>query len=93
MTGGTARRCSSPTTSTTAIIASPWTCGGYWRRSVAGDLTAAFDFTRPDSSIPDLPDTVPLHGGQGSGQTYTWDTVPTAGRYPFFTRRYAGRAA
>ena len=31
-----------------------------WRRSVAGDLTAAFDFTRPDFSIPDLPDTVPL---------------------------------
>ena len=31
-----------------------------WRRSVAGDLTAAFDFARPDFSIPDLPDTVPL---------------------------------
>ena len=31
-----------------------------WRRSVAGDLTAAFDFARPDFSVPSLPDTVPL---------------------------------
>jgi phospholipase C len=31
-----------------------------WRRSISGDLTAAFDFARPDFSIPDLPDTVPL---------------------------------
>jgi phospholipase C len=31
-----------------------------WRRSIAGDLTAAFNFERPDFSIPDLPDTVPL---------------------------------
>ncbi len=31
-----------------------------WRRSVTGDLTAAFDFTSPDFSVPTLPDTVPL---------------------------------
>jgi len=31
-----------------------------WRRSVTGDLTAAFDFASPDFSIPTLPDTVPL---------------------------------
>jgi phospholipase C len=31
-----------------------------WRRSISGDLTAAFDFAHPDFSIPDLPDTVPL---------------------------------
>jgi phospholipase C len=31
-----------------------------WRRSVTGDLTAAFDFANPDFSIPTLPDTVPL---------------------------------
>ena len=31
-----------------------------WRRSVTGDLTAAFDFTSPDFSVPALPDTVPL---------------------------------
>ncbi len=31
-----------------------------WRRSVTGDLTAAFDFAHPDFSIPALPDTVPL---------------------------------
>jgi phospholipase C len=31
-----------------------------WRRSVTGDLTAAFDFASPDFTIPALPDTVPL---------------------------------
>jgi phospholipase C len=31
-----------------------------WRRTLAGDLTTAFDFANPDFSIPDLPDTVPL---------------------------------
>ena len=31
-----------------------------WRRSVTGDLTAAFDFTSPDYSVPTLPDTVAL---------------------------------
>jgi phospholipase C len=31
-----------------------------WRRSVTGDLTAAFDFGHPDYSVPSLPDTVPL---------------------------------
>ncbi len=31
-----------------------------WRRSVTGDLTAAFDFANPDFSVPTLPDTVPL---------------------------------
>jgi phospholipase C len=31
-----------------------------WRRSVSGDLTAAFDFANPDFTIPALPDTVPL---------------------------------
>ncbi|HEV3431912.1 MAG TPA: phospholipase C, phosphocholine-specific [Paraburkholderia sp.] len=28
-----------------------------WRRAVCGDLTTAFDFRTPDSSIPSLPDT------------------------------------
>jgi phospholipase C len=28
-----------------------------WRRSVCGDLTSAFDFARPDSVVPRLPDT------------------------------------
>ncbi|WP_329565781.1 phosphocholine-specific phospholipase C [Kitasatospora sp. NBC_01266] len=28
-----------------------------WRRTVSGDLTAAFDFRRPDADVPGLPDT------------------------------------
>ncbi|MEU9851240.1 phosphocholine-specific phospholipase C [Streptomyces sp. NPDC047985] len=31
-----------------------------WRRAVCGDLTSCFDFTRPDFSIPVLPDTLAL---------------------------------
>ncbi|MCX5210261.1 phospholipase C, phosphocholine-specific [Kitasatospora sp. NBC_00240] len=31
-----------------------------WRRTVCGDLTSAFDFTTPDTSIPTLPDTTAL---------------------------------
>jgi phospholipase C len=31
-----------------------------WRRSVTGDLTAAFDFASPEFSVPTLPDTVAL---------------------------------
>lgn len=29
-----------------------------WRRETSGDLSSAFDFTRPDTSVPTLPDTV-----------------------------------
>ncbi|WP_327066622.1 phosphocholine-specific phospholipase C [Kitasatospora sp. NBC_01302] len=31
-----------------------------WRRTVCGDLTSCFDFTKPDFSIPQLPDTTAL---------------------------------
>ncbi|MFJ5921830.1 phosphocholine-specific phospholipase C [Kitasatospora sp. NPDC092948] len=31
-----------------------------WRRAVCGDLTSCFDFTRPDLTIPRLPDTAAL---------------------------------
>ncbi|GAA3049789.1 hypothetical protein GCM10020000_33020 [Streptomyces olivoverticillatus] len=31
-----------------------------WRRAVCGDLTSCFDFTRPDYSVPSLPDTKEL---------------------------------
>ncbi len=30
-----------------------------WRRATVGDLTSAFNFTRPDQSIPTLPSTLP----------------------------------
>jgi phospholipase C len=30
-----------------------------WRRATVGDLTTAFDFGAPDTSIPNLPVTVP----------------------------------
>jgi phospholipase C len=36
---------------------------GAWRRAIAGDLTAAFDFARPaDARAPRLPDATPLGG-------------------------------
>ncbi len=31
-----------------------------WRRAVCGDLTSAFDFVRPNRSVPTLPDTTAL---------------------------------
>ena len=51
-----------------------------WRRSVAGDLTAAFDFARPDFSIPDLPDTVPLIMQSDEEENFPPVTTPPAGR-------------
>jgi phospholipase C len=30
-----------------------------WRRATVGDLTSAFNFRKPDQSIPDLPSTLP----------------------------------
>ena len=51
-----------------------------WRRSVAGDLTAAFDFARPDFSIPDLPDTVPLITQSDEEESFPPVTTPPAGR-------------
>jgi len=62
-----------------------------WRRSIAGDLTVAFDFARPDFSIPDLPDTVPLIM-QSDADGY-YDVTVTADTGDGFTRRYAGRIA
>ncbi len=54
-----------------------------WRRSVAGDLTAAFDFTRPDFSIPDLPDTVPLITQSDAEEKFPPVTTPPEGGQTF----------
>jgi phospholipase C len=54
-----------------------------WRRSVAGDLTAAFDFTRPDFSIPDLPDTVPLITQSDKEENFPPVTAPPEGGQAF----------
>ena len=54
-----------------------------WRRSVAGDLTAAFDFARPDFSIPDLPDTVPLITQSDEEENFPPVTTPPEGGQTF----------
>jgi phospholipase C len=54
-----------------------------WRRSIAGDLTAAFDFARPDFSIPDLPDTVPLIRQSVAEQNFPPVTTPPEGKQTF----------
>jgi phospholipase C len=54
-----------------------------WRRSVAGDLTAAFDFARPDFSIPDLPDTVPLITQSDQEENFPPVTTPPEGGQAF----------
>ena len=50
-----------------------------WRRSISGDLTAAFDFARPDFSIPDLPDTVPLIMQSDQEKNFPPVTTPPEG--------------
>jgi phospholipase C len=50
-----------------------------WRRSVTGDLTAAFDFTSPDFSVPTLPDTVPLITQSDAEKSFPAVTAPAEG--------------
>ncbi|MGH3210442.1 MAG: phosphocholine-specific phospholipase C [Trebonia sp.] len=50
-----------------------------WRRSVTGDLTAAFDFGHPDFSIPALPDTVPLITQSDAEKSFPAVTTPAEG--------------
>jgi len=54
-----------------------------WRRSVSGDLTAAFDFKHPDYSIPDLPDTVPLITQSDEEKSFPKVTTPPEGQQVF----------
>jgi phospholipase C len=51
-----------------------------WRRSVAGDLTAAFDFANPDFSIPTLPDTVPLITQSDAEKSFPGVKPPASGQ-------------
>ncbi len=50
-----------------------------WRRSISGDLTAAFDFAHPDFSVPDLPDTVPLIMQSDQEKSFPPVTTPPEG--------------
>ncbi len=50
-----------------------------WRRSITGDLTAAFDFGHPDFSIPSLPDTVPLITQSDQEMSFPPVTTPAEG--------------
>jgi phospholipase C len=50
-----------------------------WRRSITGDLTAAFDFGNPDFSIPALPDTVPLITQSDAEKGFPAVTAPAEG--------------
>jgi phospholipase C len=50
-----------------------------WRRSVTGDLTAAFDFGHPDFSVPALPDTVPLITQSDAEKSFPAVTPPAEG--------------
>jgi phospholipase C len=51
-----------------------------WRRSVTGDLTAAFDFATPDFSVPSLPDTVPLITQSDAEKSFPAVTAPAEGK-------------
>jgi phospholipase C len=51
-----------------------------WRRSLTGDLTAAFDFASPDFSIPSLPDTVPLITQSDAEKSFPAVKAPAEGQ-------------
>ena len=50
-----------------------------WRRSLTGDLTAAFDFTSPDFSVPALPDTMPLITQSDAEKSFPAVAAPAEG--------------
>jgi phospholipase C len=50
-----------------------------WRRSVTGDLTAAFDFTSPDFSVPTLPDTAALVAQSDAEKSFPAVAPPAEG--------------
>ncbi|MCZ4095053.1 phospholipase C, phosphocholine-specific [Streptomyces sp. So13.3] len=50
-----------------------------WRRTVCGDLTSCFDFTTPDYSIPELPDTVALMAKADAGTQLPAVALPAPG--------------
>ncbi|MCX5385836.1 phosphocholine-specific phospholipase C [Streptomyces sp. NBC_00083] len=50
-----------------------------WRRAVCGDLTTCFDFTRPDYSLPRLPDTVALMAKADAGNALPAVRLPANG--------------
>jgi phospholipase C len=50
-----------------------------WRRSVTGDLTAAFDFAHPDFTVPALPDTVPLITQSDAEKSFPAVAAPAEG--------------
>jgi phospholipase C len=54
-----------------------------WRRSISGDLTAAFDFENPDFSIPNLPDTVPLITQSDAEKAFPKVATPPEGQQSF----------
>ncbi len=63
-----------------------------WRRSVSGDLTAAFDFGHPDFSIPNLPDTVPLITQSDAEKAFPKVATPPQGQQTFPVQETGTRA-
>lgn len=54
-----------------------------WRRAVTGDLLAAFDFTSPDYSWPDLPDTSAyVNASKWQCKNLPMPTIPTKQKMP-----------
>ncbi|GAA4590971.1 phospholipase C, phosphocholine-specific [Planotetraspora phitsanulokensis] len=51
-----------------------------WRRAVCGDLTSCFDFTKPDYSIPRLPDTVALMAKADANNSLPGVKLPANGQ-------------
>lgn len=61
-----------------------------WRRAVCGDLTSCFDFTRPDFSIPELPDTRALMEQADTAQELPPVQLPAPGTQVMPTQEPGG---
>ncbi|HEY2506920.1 MAG TPA: alkaline phosphatase family protein, partial [Streptosporangiaceae bacterium] len=62
-----------------------------WRRALSGDLTTAFDFSRPDFTIPNLPDTVPLINQSDAEKNFPPITTPALGAQLMPSQEPGGR--
>ncbi|MFJ4922548.1 phosphocholine-specific phospholipase C [Streptomyces sp. NPDC088725] len=62
-----------------------------WRRAVCGDLTSCFDFSKPDFSIPELPDTVALMAKADAGNALPMVKLPPNGGQSMATQEPGSR--
>ncbi len=62
-----------------------------WRRTVCGDLTSCFDFTKPDFTVPGLPDTTALMAKADANAALPPVALPALGTQSMPAQERGGR--